>query len=120
MRGLWIVDAEGERVVWRFERRAVVLCSLEKQEYDVSKGSIERGGGRLEGRGMEREVCTSLLFLSLVLRFWPPARCSRSLVFEYALRGGRIVLLVRRLGFGGFWCWRRGTRACGLLGRRGP
>lgn len=28
VRGLWIVDAEGERVVWRFERRAVVLCSL--------------------------------------------------------------------------------------------
>ena len=29
-------------------------------------------------------------------------------------------MLVRRLGFGGFWCWRRGIRACGILGRRGP
>ena len=105
------MDAEGERVVCRFESRAVVLCSL------VTKSVKEDIGGMRVGRVY---VCTWLLFLFLGLRFWLLARCSRSLVFECALRGGRIVLLVRRLGFGEFWCWRRGTRACGILGRRGP
>ncbi len=107
-----MVEEEGERVVWRFERRARVLCSLDREGCEVSDGS--GGGGEGMGGG------TWLLFLSLARRFWLPIRCWRLLVFGYVLRGGRIVLLVRRLGFGGFWCWRRGTRACGILGRRGP
>ena len=49
MRGLWIVDAEGERLVCRFERRAVVLCSLIK--------SVKEDLG---GMGMGRGVCTYL------------------------------------------------------------
>ena len=67
-------------------------------------GYISKGGIRGNEGGKGGYVRTRLLFLFLGRRFWLLARCSRLLVFECALRGGRIVLLVRRLGFGGFWC----------------
>lgn len=46
VRGLWIVEEEGERVVCRFERRAVVLCSLVNEKMGSVKGILEGKGVR--------------------------------------------------------------------------